>query len=161
MHAAKPSIGPNSRRIPIVAWWWTQSRQTGLHVENSLLTGKRTGNLSFLAHFLENRSQKLALFQWLAEKFPKNQNRELIQECRERILLDQQGQGTNGGHLVAVEICKSDPLVADEQRRLSHEKTRVYLDGVGDSGRKELNRRISTRPRDWYSVVRRVHELQP
>jgi hypothetical protein len=38
-------------------------------------------------------AQKRPLFQWLAEKFPKNQNKELIEGCRELIAPHQLKQG--------------------------------------------------------------------
>jgi hypothetical protein len=72
------------RPLVSTSWWWTQSRQTRLGRSNSLLTGKRTANFSFLGHFRENCQQKRTHFQTVTSEFPKNQNREIIQQSRER-----------------------------------------------------------------------------
>jgi hypothetical protein len=65
-------------------WWRTQSRRTGLHRANSLLTGKRTGYFSFLGSFGENCRRKHTYCQPVTNIFPKNRNREIIRHIRER-----------------------------------------------------------------------------
>ena len=78
-------------RLLRTGWWRTQSRQTGLHWANSLLTGKRTGNFSFFGHFGENRLQNRARFQSVTNKFPKNRNREIIRQSRRGRYANEQG----------------------------------------------------------------------
>jgi hypothetical protein len=51
---------------------------------NSLVTGKITGNFSFLGHCGENLRQKDTRFQSVRSEFPKNQNRELVRQSREK-----------------------------------------------------------------------------
>jgi hypothetical protein len=84
---AQGAIAGQARDPPLMrtAWWRRQSGETGLRCPNSLLTGKRTGNFDesgVLAHF---SSPILHLIQWLVRKFPKNQNRESIEDYRESV----------------------------------------------------------------------------
>jgi hypothetical protein len=46
--------------------------------QNSLLTGKITGNFAFFGRFQQNRAEKPSFSQVVTSKFPKNWNRELI-----------------------------------------------------------------------------------
>jgi hypothetical protein len=73
----------NPERLAPTSWWWTQSRQTGLHGVYSLLTGKRTGKSSVLGRSFENHPYICSSFHDVASKFPKNRSRELIRENRE------------------------------------------------------------------------------
>jgi hypothetical protein len=56
---------------------------------NSLLTGNRTGKFQILARSAQNPPTKHTIFQVLAEKFPRQQNRELNTRNRERIVEEQ------------------------------------------------------------------------
>jgi hypothetical protein len=57
--------------------------------ENSLLTGKRTGKFEILARFGQNPPTKHTIFQMLAEKSPRKQNKELNTRNRERFVEEQ------------------------------------------------------------------------
>jgi hypothetical protein len=56
---------------------------------NSLRSGNRTGKFQILARSGQNPLSKHTIFQALAEKFPRKQNRELNTRNRERFVEEQ------------------------------------------------------------------------
>jgi hypothetical protein len=86
---------------------------------NSLRSGKRTGKFQILAGSGQNLPTKHTIFQVLAEKFPRKQNRELNTRNRDRFVeeqgapIDRSGRNQASGRACALSqycLASSDGL---------------------------------------------------
>ena len=101
----------NPGRFAPTSWWCTQSCETGLRGPNSLLTGKIAGNISFLGHFRENGPRKRTHFQSVTTELPKNRNREISLQNRERYPREQEISCRRQGDLAPLRIVRVSVLI--------------------------------------------------